>query len=97
MSRLSRKESEKLQRQLYEGDGTECHYCGIEKKKFTSIWKKKFYGLGNKGQTLERDLEGVHFCHFRDKLVRSSFFFLVLAAMVIPTVTTAMKNTDKND
>jgi 5-methylcytosine-specific restriction endonuclease McrA len=49
------KEKEKLREQLYKRDGTKCHYCGIEEKEFTSIWEKKFYGSGRRGQRLEID------------------------------------------
>jgi 5-methylcytosine-specific restriction endonuclease McrA len=43
-----------LRNQLYERDGTKCHYCGIEEKDFVPIWGE-FYGGKKRGSTLEVD------------------------------------------
>ena len=43
-----------LRNQLYDRDGTKCHYCGIEEKDFFSIWGE-FYGSKKRGSTLEVD------------------------------------------
>jgi 5-methylcytosine-specific restriction endonuclease McrA len=53
MTKLTAKDRNKLKAKLREKYGTKCHYCGIEEEEFTNIWKKKFYGLGKRGQTLE--------------------------------------------
>jgi len=42
-----------LRKQLYERDGTVCHYCGIQEKDFIAIWGP-FYG-GKRGPILEVD------------------------------------------
>ena len=43
-----------LRAQLYNRDGTRCHYCGIEEKDFFSIWGE-FYGGKKRGSILEVD------------------------------------------
>jgi len=45
---LSTKEKRNLRTQLYKRDGTKCHYCGIEEKEFTNIWKKPIYKVGTR-------------------------------------------------
>ena len=52
--KLSSKEKEELRNQLYERDGTKCHYCGIEEKDFPKIWGRTFR-KGRRGRTLEVD------------------------------------------
>jgi len=54
-SKKSTKDKENLRTQLYKRDGTKCHYCGIEEKEFTNVWKKSFYGVGKRGRRLEID------------------------------------------
>ena len=53
MSNPTAKEKNELKRELRDKYGKKCHYCGIEENEFTNVWKKKFYGLGKRGQTLE--------------------------------------------
>jgi 5-methylcytosine-specific restriction endonuclease McrA len=43
-----------LRHQLYERDGMNCHYCGIQEKDFVPIWGE-FYGGKKRGPTLEID------------------------------------------
>ena len=53
--RLSGKEKKELRNQLYERDGTKCHYCGIEEKYFPTLWGDTFYGGIKRGRILEID------------------------------------------
>ena len=53
--KLSSKEKEELRNQLYERDGTKCHYCSIEEKNFTTVWGETFYGGIKRGRILEID------------------------------------------
>jgi len=53
--RLSSKEKKELRNQLYERDGTKCHYCGIEEKDFPTVWGNSFYGGIKRGRILEID------------------------------------------
>ena len=53
--RLSTKEKKELRNQLYERDGTKCHYCSIEEKNFTKVWGETFYGGIKRGRILEID------------------------------------------
>jgi 5-methylcytosine-specific restriction endonuclease McrA len=49
------KRKKELRNQLYERDGTKCHYCGIEEKDFPTVWGKTFYGGIKRGRILEID------------------------------------------
>ena len=53
--RLSSKEKKELRNQLYQRDGTKCHYCGIEEKEFRNLWGDTFYGGIKRGRILEID------------------------------------------
>ena len=52
---LSHKDREKLQCQLYEGDGRNCHYCGIEEEDFLKIWRKFYKSRGQKLEIEHKD------------------------------------------
>jgi 5-methylcytosine-specific restriction endonuclease McrA len=55
MAKPTTKERKELKAKLRREreEKTKCHYCGIEENEFNKIWKKKFYGLGKRGITLE--------------------------------------------
>ncbi len=53
--RLTSQKKKELRDQLYDRDGHECHYCGIEEEDFRKIWGPIFYGAEKRGQVLEID------------------------------------------
>jgi 5-methylcytosine-specific restriction endonuclease McrA len=52
---LSSKDKKNLRTELYERDGRNCHYCGIEEDDFCKIWGEYFYGGIKRGRILEID------------------------------------------
>jgi len=66
---LTSKRKEALREQLYQRDGSKCHYCGIEEKEFTDIWGKTFYGGVMRGRRLEidhKDKDNRQSCELKD-------------------------------
>jgi 5-methylcytosine-specific restriction endonuclease McrA len=58
MTKMNSKDKKKLRSQLYERDGRQCHYCGIEEEDFPKIWGDEFYGGIKRGRILEIDRKG---------------------------------------
>lgn len=52
---LTSKKKEELRNQVYERDGTKCHYCGVERRDFIKVWGELFCGAGKRGQKPEED------------------------------------------